>query len=105
MFPEEPKKTTSASTKLSNTYQVVRGDSLWRISGKSGIYGDSWKWPLIFIANRDKIQDPDIIRPGWNLKINRNATPEEERRAVAKAKDTPRYEPHTVPRKRLPIDY
>jgi nucleoid-associated protein YgaU len=108
MFPEEPKAEKKAEAKSggkSSTYSVNHGDSLWKISGKSKIYGDSWKWPLIFIANREKIKDPDIIRTGWDLKINRGAGADEEANAVQKAKDTPRYEPHTAPRKRLPIDY
>ncbi len=88
-----------------DSYRVAKGDSLWRISGKSSVYGDNFQWPLIFISNRDLIQDPDLIRPKWNLKIKRNIAQDEIANAVKKAKDTPRYEPHSAPRKRLPIDY
>ncbi len=45
-------------------YEVVSGDSLSKI-GKH--YGISWK--EIYEANRDKIKDPDLIQPGWKLKI------------------------------------
>lgn len=62
----EPAKATS--------YTVARGDSLWAISGKSGIYGNPYQWPLIYKANRDKIKDADLIYPGQNLQINRAAS-------------------------------
>jgi nucleoid-associated protein YgaU len=88
-----------------SSYAVKRGDSLWKISGKSSVYADSFQWPLIFIGNRDKIKDPDIIKPNWNLKINRNVANDEAQSAIGKAKETPRYVPHTTARKRLPIEY
>ena len=43
------------------------GDTLWRIAEK--VYGDRTKWPLIYQANRDKIQDPNKIYPKQVLKI------------------------------------
>ncbi len=51
------------------TYTVMRGDSLWRISGKSEVYGNPYQWPLIYKANTDKIQDADLIHPNQNLNI------------------------------------
>ncbi len=45
-------------------YEVVSGDSLSKIGQR---YGISWK--EIYEANRDKIKDPDLIQPGWKLKI------------------------------------
>ena len=45
-------------------YEVVKGDSLSKIGQK---YGVSWK--EIFELNKDKIKDPDLIQPGWKLKI------------------------------------
>lgn len=45
-------------------YEVVSGDSLSKIGQR---YGVSWK--DIYEANRDKIKDPDMIHPGWKLKI------------------------------------
>lgn len=45
-------------------YEVVSGDSLSKIGKR---YGVSWK--KIYEANRDKIKDPDLIQPGWKLKI------------------------------------
>ena len=45
-------------------YEVVKGDSLSRIGQK---YGVSWK--EIYELNKDQIKDPDLIQPGWKLKI------------------------------------
>jgi nucleoid-associated protein YgaU len=46
---------------------VVTGDSLSKIAKE--FYGDANRWQKIFDANRDQIQDPDLIRPGQKLKI------------------------------------
>jgi nucleoid-associated protein YgaU len=45
-------------------YEVVSGDSLSKIGQR---YGVSWK--QIYEANRDQIKNPDLIQPGWRLKI------------------------------------
>ena len=45
-------------------YTVKKGDCLWYIAGYPEIYGNPLKWPLIFQANQDQIQDPDLIYPG-----------------------------------------
>ena len=45
-------------------YEVVSGDSLSKIGKK---YGVAWK--EIYEANKDLIKDPDLIQPGWKLKI------------------------------------
>lgn len=45
-------------------YEVVSGDSLSKIGRKYGV-----EWKEIYEANRDKIKDPDLIQPGWKLKI------------------------------------
>ena len=51
------------------TYEVVRGDSLWRISGRSSVYGNPYKWPLIYRANASQIRDADLIYPGQRFTI------------------------------------
>jgi len=91
--------------KPSEIYQVVRGDSLWKISGRPDIYQNPFQWPLIYRANRDQIQDPDLIYPGQDFTISRDYTEEELRHAIRAAQRTPRYQPHTKPRKRLPVEY
>jgi hypothetical protein len=49
------------------TYTVKPGDSLSKISRE--FYGDANKYEKIFQANRDKISDPNKIRPGEELVI------------------------------------
>ncbi len=48
-------------------YRVKKGESLSRISNR--FYGDPMKFKDIFLANKDAIEDPDIIYPGQVLKI------------------------------------
>ncbi|WP_026730091.1 LysM peptidoglycan-binding domain-containing protein [Flavobacterium denitrificans] len=50
--------------RVSREYTVEIGDSLSKI-GKA--YGVSWQ--DIFEANKDIISNPDLIQPGWKLKI------------------------------------
>ncbi|MDQ6471827.1 LysM peptidoglycan-binding domain-containing protein [Flavobacterium sp. LHD-80] len=50
--------------RVSKEYTVEVGDSLSKI-GKA--YGVSWQ--DIFEANKDIISNPDLIQPGWKLKI------------------------------------
>jgi nucleoid-associated protein YgaU len=59
---------STAPTAASNrTYTVVAGDSLSKIAKRE--YGDASKWHRIFEANRDKIQNPDLIHPGQVLNL------------------------------------
>ena len=55
---------TSNTTSAEQEYTVVSGDNLSKI-GK--MYGVTWK--EIYEINKDKIKDPDLIQPGWKLKI------------------------------------
>lgn len=57
--------------KLPTSYDVVKGDSLWKISKKDNIYADPFMWPLIYKANKDKIKNPNLIYPKQNFKIER----------------------------------
>jgi hypothetical protein len=86
-------------------YLVNKGDSLWKISGKSDVFSDSFRWPLLFKANRDQIVDPDLIAPAQDLSFEKSYNPADVEEAVEKAKETPPYHPHTTPRKRLPVKY
>jgi len=97
-----PEPTPEAATQR---YSVTKGDTLWGIAGMNDIYGDNFQWPLIFKANRDQVQDPDIIEIGQDLAISHEFSQEEVSMAIENAKKTPRYRAHTKPRKRLPIEY
>jgi nucleoid-associated protein YgaU len=58
-------------------YTVVRGDYLWKISGKADIYDDPYQWMRIYTYNRDQIKDPDLIHPNQIFKIQRSAADNE----------------------------
>lgn len=49
------------------TYTVTKGDTLSRISQSH--YGKASKWKVIFDANRDQLDNPDLIQPGQELRI------------------------------------
>lgn len=51
-------------------YTVVKGDYLWKISGKEDIYDDPYQWIRIYTFNKDQIKDPDLIYPDQNFKIH-----------------------------------
>jgi uncharacterized protein YidB (DUF937 family) len=57
----------SSQQAVEEIYVVVAGDSLSKIAKKQ--YGDANQWKRIFEANRDQIKNPDLIQPGWKLKI------------------------------------
>jgi len=67
-------------------YTVVAGDCLWCISAKSQIYGDPYKWPLIYRTNVARIGDADLIFPGQEFEIDRNLTPELTANAIEHAR-------------------
>jgi len=52
---------------IPSTYTVKQGDSLWKIAQR--FYGSGSQWRKIYEANKDKIKNPDLIYPGWVLKI------------------------------------
>lgn len=49
------------------SYTVQSGDSLSKIAKRE--YGDANQWRRIFEANRDQIDNPDLIHPGQKLRI------------------------------------
>ncbi|MCP4355544.1 MAG: LysM peptidoglycan-binding domain-containing protein [Proteobacteria bacterium] len=69
-----------------DNYTVETGDTLSEISEKEKIYGNWTLWPLIYDANRNQLDDPDLIEIGQNLDIPRNYTESEESDANYRAK-------------------
>jgi nucleoid-associated protein YgaU len=55
------------SIPTARTYTVQAGDSLSKISKQ--FYGDANKYMKIFEANKEKLADPDKIKPGQELVI------------------------------------
>lgn len=50
-------------------YIVAKGDTLSHIA--KAHYGKASLWPRIFEANRNQLDDPDLIHPGQVLRIPR----------------------------------
>lgn len=83
--PEPVPEPKAVSTMPAN-YEVQRGDNLWGIASQPRIYGNPYAWPLIYKANSAKIKDADLIYPGQNFDINRNASAGDVDAAVHHAK-------------------
>ncbi len=84
-FEKEHGRVTGAAAGA-DSYVVMKGDSLWKISGKAEVYGNPYQWPLIFKANQAKIKDADLIFPGQMFDINRAASASDVAAAVRHAK-------------------
>jgi len=57
---------------LPKVHVVEKGEFLQKISAEEQVYADRLKWPRIYRANKDKIEDPNLIYPGWELTIPRD---------------------------------
>jgi len=57
-------RNVKAATQMLN---VQKGDSLWKIA--KHFYGNGGEWKRIHEANKDQIDNPDLIQPGWILRI------------------------------------
>ncbi|HLT45264.1 MAG TPA: LysM peptidoglycan-binding domain-containing protein [Luteimonas sp.] len=58
---------TTPADRQARTYTVQSGDTLSEIAQRE--LGRASAWHAIFEANRDQIDDPDLIRPGQVLRL------------------------------------
>ncbi len=72
-------------------YIVKGGDSLWEISARDDIFGDPFKWPLVYKSNRDQIESPDRIEIDQEFNIDEKLSDSDIKKAIQKAKNTPPY--------------
>lgn len=73
----EPKTLEQAPlSQDSNAVIIRRGDTLWQISRR--IYGAGVRYTTIYLANEDKINNPDRILPGQVFGLPKDALPNAE---------------------------
>jgi len=48
-------------------YVAKQGDTFWKIAEQ--VYGDGKKWKNIYSLNKDRVKDPNKLKPGTRLVI------------------------------------
>ncbi|MCA1403299.1 LysM peptidoglycan-binding domain-containing protein [Ensifer sp. IC3342] len=79
--PGQPATIEQAPLKQSTTSVIIRrGDTLWQISRR--VYGAGVRYTTIYLANREQIENPDLIRPGQVFGVPDEAMSEDESREM-----------------------
>jgi hypothetical protein len=60
---------TELAANAPDNYTVVRGDTLWAISGL--FLKSPWRWPELWGMNLDEIRNPHLIYPGQTLYLEK----------------------------------
>lgn len=55
-----------AGSKISEKYEIVKGDTLWDVSKR--LFGNSYYWPKVWALN-SRIRNPHILKPGQALQF------------------------------------
>jgi len=94
---KEEAKAAEALEKAS--HEVVKGESLWKIAKHKDVYENPFMWPLIYKANHDKINDPDLIYPKQVFSIPQDFSSAEKDKATHHAKHRGEWSLHDGPEK------
>ncbi len=74
---------------------VKKGECLWWIAQYKDIYNDPFQWPIIYDANSNLINDPDLIYPGQIFSIPQKGYTIEAVKEARRKAGAPR--PYTPP--------
>src|SRR3990167_6361617 len=94
---KEEAKAAEALEKAS--HEVVKGESLWKIAKHKNAYENPFMWPIIYKANHDKINDPDLIYPKQVFSIPQDFSSAEKDKATHHAKHRGEWSLHDGPEK------
>jgi nucleoid-associated protein YgaU len=66
-FSDVEGDSSSTAPPAARTHTVVKGDTLSKLAKK--YYGSAGQWRRIYEANKDVIENPDLIYPGQTFTI------------------------------------
>jgi nucleoid-associated protein YgaU len=66
-FSDVEGDSSSTAPAAARTHTVVKGDTLSKLAKQ--YYGSAGQWKRIYEANKDAIENPDLIYPGQTFKI------------------------------------